>query len=157
MMISRRVLIVSDRSGIRRGLREFLAATPDLDDVVEADGEGALEQVDLVRPEIILLDPYLRSPGAARRLVAAIRVMSDAAEIVVLAPSLDDDRLAWAAGQALHLGVAAATNDVADIVAAIRRVTQLACGPRVERRAETAGRRLHAASWETCKAISSVG
>jgi DNA-binding NarL/FixJ family response regulator len=126
MTILRRVLLVSDSSRTRSSLRVFLAAVPDLDVIDDVDGEEALEQVELAHPDVILLDPYLRSPGAAARLVGAIRMIRDAAPIVVLAPSLDGERLAHDACQAAALGVVAATNDVADIVKAIRSVTRLA-------------------------------
>ena len=57
-----RVLIVDDHPAVRRGLRNFLELTADLEVVGEAaDGETALELIERTAPDVVLLDMVL--PG----------------------------------------------------------------------------------------------
>lgn len=57
-----RILIVEDHAIVREGVRSLLALEPDLEVVGEADnGQGALEGVRAVKPDLILMD--LAMPG----------------------------------------------------------------------------------------------
>jgi DNA-binding NarL/FixJ family response regulator len=70
-----RVLTVDDQIVFRRAVHEVIAATPGFEAVGDAEsGEGALDEVERLRPELVLLD--VRMPGiggveAARRITAA--------------------------------------------------------------------------------------
>ncbi len=52
-----RLLLVDDQKNVRRGLRMRLELEPDVQVVGEADnGEYALDQVQLLRPDVVLMD-----------------------------------------------------------------------------------------------------
>jgi NarL family two-component system response regulator LiaR len=99
------VLVVDDHAVVREGLRAYL----DLQDGIEvageaADGEEALEAVERVHPDVVLMDlvmPKLDGLGAMR----ALRERAPRARVIVLTSFLDDDRLlpALRAGAAGYL------------------------------------------------------
>ena len=70
-----RVLTVDDQIVFRRAAHDVIAATPGFEPVGDAEsGEDALDEVERLRPELVLLD--VRMPGiggveAARRIAAA--------------------------------------------------------------------------------------
>jgi len=70
-----RVLTVDDQIVFRRAVHDVIAATPGFAPVGDAEsGEDALDEVERLRPELVLLD--VRMPGiggveAARRITAA--------------------------------------------------------------------------------------
>ena len=52
-----RILLADDHAVVRQGLRMFLALEPELEVVGEAaNGAQALEQVALLRPDVVLMD-----------------------------------------------------------------------------------------------------
>jgi DNA-binding NarL/FixJ family response regulator len=79
-----RILIADDQPLVRVGLRKILEAEPDLDVVAEAaDGEDAVAETRLHRPEVVLMDirmPVLDGIEATRRIVAA----QPAARVLIL-------------------------------------------------------------------------
>jgi DNA-binding NarL/FixJ family response regulator len=85
-----RVLLVDDQGLVRAGFRALLDAEPDIEVVGEAaDGEQAIERVDRLAPDVVLMD--IRMPGmdgleATRRIVAA----TDARVIMLTTFDLDE-------------------------------------------------------------------
>ena len=67
-----RVCIVEDQTIVRQGLRSVLQLVPDIEVVAEAaDGEEAVETIERVDPDVVLLDlrmPKLDGVGVLRRL-----------------------------------------------------------------------------------------
>jgi DNA-binding NarL/FixJ family response regulator len=88
-----RVLIADDHAVVRRGLKTFLELQNDIEVVGEAeDGEEAVEAVDRLGPDVVLLDlvmPHVDGVTALRR----IREQSPATRVIVLTSFLDDDKL----------------------------------------------------------------
>jgi DNA-binding NarL/FixJ family response regulator len=95
-MDSLRILLVDDHLLFRKGLARLLDAQPDFEVVGEArDGLEAVEQVQALRPDVVLMD--IRMPGcdgleATRRIKAQ---MPDV-RVVMLTVSDDDQDLATA-------------------------------------------------------------
>jgi DNA-binding NarL/FixJ family response regulator len=84
-----RVLVVDDHPIVRDGLRALFGTVPDVDVVGEArDTEGALREVTLLRPDVLLLDVHL--PGATG-LDALPTIRRAAPDTRVLLLSMDDD------------------------------------------------------------------
>ncbi len=88
-----RLMIVDDHAVVREGLRAFLGLQEDVEIVGEAaDGTAAIEQAELLRPDVILMDlvmPRLDGVSAMRELRARL----PACRVIVLTSFLDDDRL----------------------------------------------------------------
>lgn len=100
-MIGIRIVVVDDHPIVRDGLRALFGTVPDMDVVGEAaDADGALREVTLLRPDVVLLDVHL--PGSTGLDVAArLRSASPATRLLLL--TMDDD--AETVLQALRLGV----------------------------------------------------
>lgn len=78
-----RVLLVDDHPVVREGLRAMLREDPGLDVVGEAeDGPSALDAVDLLAPEVVLMD--VRLPGTSGVEVAREVVRRHPATSVIL-------------------------------------------------------------------------
>lgn len=88
-----RILLVDDHAVVRQGLRFFLGTQPDLEIVGEArDGREALEQVEALRPDVVLMDlvlPEVDGIEATRR----IRQQYPGVKIIVLTSFSDRDRI----------------------------------------------------------------
>ena len=104
---------------VRNGLQAFLNAQPDLVVVGEAsDGEGALRQVEALRPDVVLLDiclPGLDGPAVA----AAIREQHPEVRVLALS-AYNDDRLLWGMWAAGAVGYVLKEASPKDILAAVR-------------------------------------
>ena len=84
-----RLLLVDDEPAIRRGLRMRLALESDVEVVGEAgDGAGALEQVERLVPQVVLMD--VEMPGLdGIATTSELRSRSTEAAVVML--SIHDD------------------------------------------------------------------
>jgi DNA-binding NarL/FixJ family response regulator len=115
------VLIVDDQAIVRSGLRMILESQPDIVVLGEAgNGEEGLTAVDLLRPDVILMDirmPVLDGISATRSIVQR----DPSARVVVLTTYAADDTLEDAL-RAGAIGFFAKTDEPADIVAAVRAV-----------------------------------
>ena len=116
-----RVVVVDDHPMYRDGLLMTLRAAPDFEPVGEApDGETALQVVERVRPDLVLMD--LRLPGmggieATRRLVEA-----DPGCKVVVVSMLENDDSIFAAMRAGASGYLLKGADRDELLSALRAV-----------------------------------
>jgi DNA-binding NarL/FixJ family response regulator len=114
-----RVLIVDDHPVVRNGLRALLNAQPDIGVVGEAsDGEGALRQIEALRPDVVLLDCCLPGPEGPA-VAAAIRERHPAVSVLALS-AYDDDRLLWGMWAAGAVGYVLKDEPLERILAAVR-------------------------------------
>lgn len=85
-----RLLLVDDQALFREGLRTLLSIYPDLEVVGEAaNGEEALQQAEILRPEVVLMDlrmPVLDGVTATRRL----KETRPSSRVIILT-TFDDD------------------------------------------------------------------
>jgi DNA-binding NarL/FixJ family response regulator len=114
-----RLLVVDDRARTRRALRALLATCPGLDVVGEAsDGEAALDAVERLRPNLVLLDVWMpRLDGIAA--TAAIKKRWPSIRVVVhsLAIERRDEALAAGADAFVPKGM-----DAAALLGALREL-----------------------------------
>ena len=114
-----RVLIVDDHPVVRNGLRALLNAQPDIVVVGEAsDGEGALRQIEALRPDVVLLDCCLPGPEGPA-VAAAIREQHPTVSVLALS-AYDDDRLLWGMWAAGAVGYVLKDEPLERILAAVR-------------------------------------
>ena len=86
---SMRVLIVDDSASFRKGMRALLEIQPDMQVVGEAqDGHEAITQVELMRPDFILLDAQM--PGMAG-VEAARQIKNQWPEVKVILMTMYTD------------------------------------------------------------------
>jgi len=118
-----RVFIVDDHPVVRNGLRALLNAQPDIVVVGEAsEGEGALRQIEALRPDVVLLDCCL--PGLEGLAVAtAIRERHPAVSVLALS-AYDDDRLLWGMWAAGAVGYVLKDEPLEGILAAVQAAGQ---------------------------------
>lgn len=130
-----RVLLVDDQALLRMGFRLVLEAEEDLEVVGEAsDGRSALEQVQALAPEVVLMD--VRMPGM-NGIDATARIAAEhPATKVLILTTFDLDEYAFAALRAGASGFLLKDARPADLVAAIRTVASgdAVVSPRVTRR-----------------------
>ena len=83
-----RVLTVDDQVVFRRAAHDVIAATPGFESVGDAEtGEEALDAVERLHPELVLLD--VRMPGMGG-IEAARRITASHPETVVVLISIED-------------------------------------------------------------------
>ena len=130
-----RVVLADDHPVVRGGLRALLSTIDGIEVVGEAeDGEGAVREVQLTRPDVLLVDirmPVLDGVEATRRVRAA------APETAVLVLTMyDDDATVFTAMQAGARGYLLKGADQDEIVGAIRAVAngQAIFGPGIASR-----------------------
>ena len=116
-----RVCIVEDQTIVRQGLRSVLQLVPDIEVIAEAaDGEEAVETIERVEPDVVLLDlrmPKLDGVGVLRRL----RERGHLPRALVLT-TFDDDTLLFDAVRAGAKGYMLKDVSLERLADAIRRV-----------------------------------
>jgi DNA-binding NarL/FixJ family response regulator len=116
-----RILVVDDHPLFRAGVTGLLDSVPDTEVVATAaDGEAAVREATLARPDVVLMD--LNLPGTSG-LEAIRRIASASPESVVLVLSmLDDDESVLAAMRAGARGYVLKGAGQEELLAAIRAV-----------------------------------
>lgn len=88
-----RVLIVDDHKMVRQGLKMFLSLDQTLDVVGEAaDGHEALQEVERLRPDVVLMDlimPEMDGISATQ----AIREQAPDTQVIALTSALQDEKI----------------------------------------------------------------
>lgn len=88
-----RVLITDDHAVVREGLRTLIGTEPGMEVVGEArDGYEALNKVDLLNPDVILLDMVMPNKDGLSA-ITAIKDRRPDAHILVLTSFADDDKV----------------------------------------------------------------
>ncbi|MFL5887046.1 MAG: response regulator transcription factor, partial [Thermoleophilaceae bacterium] len=86
-----RVLVVDDHAVVREGLRGFLALQDGIEVAGEAaDGEQAVEQAELLRPDVVLMDLVMPKRDGIEAM-HELRERVPSARTIVLTSFLDDD------------------------------------------------------------------
>ncbi|TKK83879.1 response regulator [Herbidospora galbida] len=114
-----RVVVADDQALVRAGLKMVLDSEQGLTLVAEAEnGEQAIQQVHLVRPDVVLMDiqmPRLDGLAAARRILAE----TDPPKVIMMTTFGTDDNL-YSALRAGVSGFVLKTSAPEQIIAAIR-------------------------------------
>lgn len=119
-----RLVLVDDHRVVRRGLRSFLEAFPDITIVGEASsGEEVLEKIEGWLPEVVVMD--LLMPGGIDGIEATrrIRSISPRTQVVVLTAYADDARVV-AALRAGAIGYVRKEADAEILLAAVRAASR---------------------------------
>ena len=121
MSVPIRVVLADDHRVVREGVRDRLAAQPDIDVVGEAaDGVSALEMIRSARPDVVVLD--VEMPGLTGVEVAqAVRDEALGARVLVLS-GYDDAEYVGALLDAGASGYLTKDESLSQIVAAVRGV-----------------------------------
>lgn len=114
------VLIADDHVFYREGIKAVLDGHPDVTIVGEAaDGDEALRQVALLRPDVVLMD--LRMPGTGG-IEATRKIAADHPDVAVLVLTTSDDDSVFAAVRAGARGYLLKHATVDDLVRAVAAV-----------------------------------
>ena len=118
-----RVLLVDDHPVVRRGLAALLGTLDDFEVIGEAeDGETAVRQAQLDRPDVVLMD--VRMPGMGG-VEATRRIREAVPEVAVLVLTMyDEDATVFTAMQAGARGYllkGAEQDEIADAIKAVAR------------------------------------
>lgn len=118
-----RVVLVDDHGVVRAGLRRLIAETDEFEVAGEAGTlKDALEQVEIKRPDIVVLDITLGEDNALDAMPDVIK-KSRGAKILILSMHDDAEHVqnAFAAGADGYLLKDSAEDDFIDALAALRR------------------------------------
>jgi DNA-binding NarL/FixJ family response regulator len=115
-----KVLIADDQALVRGGFRMILDAQPDIEVIAEAaDGSEVLQQCDLVRPDVVLMDirmPTLDGIEATRTLLARAGTRAR----VLMLTTFDLDEYVYEAMRAGASGFMLKDVEPAELVRAVR-------------------------------------
>lgn len=118
-----RVLIVDDHALFRDGVNAILKAAPDIEVVGEAaNGQEALQKVEALLPDVILMDiqmPDMTGLEATKRILRTFPEMG-----VIMITMLEDDDFLFAAMRAGARGYVLKGADKAEMLRSIRAVAQ---------------------------------
>lgn len=116
-----RVILADDHQVVRRGIRDFLVETGEIEVVAEAEtGEEALDLIARHRPDVAVLD--IQMPGqSGLDVVRAVRQTDRSIGLLILT-AYDDDPYLLAALEAGVNGYVMKTADAEDIIHAVRAV-----------------------------------
>jgi DNA-binding NarL/FixJ family response regulator len=119
-----RVLVVDDHFVVRKGVCALLMDAGDIAVAGEArDGQEAIEQARLLKPQVILMD--LRLPGGLDGVEATRAILAEQPDVgVVVLTGSNADAQVLAAVQAGALGYLAKTSEREQLLAAIRQVAR---------------------------------
>jgi len=122
-----RVLLVDDHAIVRHGLRSILELESDISVVAEAGGRSdALQALDRVQPDIVLLDLKLSSDHDTEGLELCSEILEHRPEsrVVILSTFLNEDLL----NQALRRGAKAYVLKDVDVVELVRIIRAVSRG-----------------------------
>jgi two-component system, NarL family, response regulator DevR len=122
-----RVLLVDDHAIVRHGLRSILELESDIAVVAEAGGRSdALQALDRVQPDIVLLDLKLSSDHDTEGLELCSEILEHRPEsrVVILSTFLNEDLL----NQALRRGAKAYVLKDVDVVELVRIIRAVSRG-----------------------------
>jgi DNA-binding NarL/FixJ family response regulator/class 3 adenylate cyclase len=129
------VLIADDHTLFREGLRALFTALPDIEVVGEAaEGETAIQQVDALQPDVVLMD--INMPGV-NGIEATRRILRDHPNLgVIMVTMLEDDASVFSAMRAGARGYVLKGAHHDEILQAIRAVAagQAVFGPAIAAR-----------------------
>jgi DNA-binding NarL/FixJ family response regulator len=116
-----RVILADDHAVVRKGIREFLEAEPDIDIVGEAaDGPTTLELVSRHQPDVAVLD--IQMPGMTGiEVTRQIKARHPEVRVLILT-AYDDDPYIFALLQAGASGYILKTADSLELIHAVRAV-----------------------------------
>ena len=116
-----RVLVVDDHEVVRRGIRALLGEIEDIEVVGEAsNGRQAIEQADLLRPDLILMDLVMPQMGGIDSMQAIALAQPEPRFLVMTSYSGDD--LVFPAIKAGALGFLLKDSRSEELVEAVRQV-----------------------------------
>ena len=116
-----RVMLVDDQTLVRQGVRSLLELAKTIDVVAEAaDGRQAVEQVPLVKPDVLLLD--MRMPLMSGLDVLRTLAANNALPPTIILTTFDDDQLVLAGIKAGAKGYLLKDVSLEQLVSAIQVV-----------------------------------
>lgn len=116
-----RVVLADDHAVVRKGIREFLEATGDIEVVGEAaDGEDALALVETHQPDVVVLDIKMPERSGIE-VVKALRAVGNTSGILILT-AYDDDPYIMAGIQSGANGYVLKNAEPNEIIRAVRAV-----------------------------------
>jgi len=120
------VFIAEDHAIVRKGVRTLLALEPDIEIIGEAaNGREAVEQVDRLKPDVILMDLVMPEMDGIQAIQRIMTEHPDA-RVLVLTSFATDDKI-FPAIKAGALGYLLKDSDPAELVTAIRQVNAGEC------------------------------
>jgi NarL family two-component system response regulator LiaR len=116
-----RVMIVDDHPVVRRGIKSLLGEEEDIQVVGEAvNGREALEKVDTLQPDVILMDLVMPEMGGIEA-IQKITAAHSSARILVMTSFAADDKV-FPSIKAGALGYLLKDSDPEDLIRMIRQV-----------------------------------